>query len=77
MRSKGNRVTEEEDVVIFKHNRPVAVLMDFERYEKLREQNEELLELIEHFAMHRMVKEGEGSAEQGLALAALAAKYGL
>ena len=68
---------EEEDVVIFKHNRPVAVLMDFERYEKLREQNEKLLDLVEHIAIHRMVKERKGSAEEGLALDALAAKYGL
>lgn len=68
---------EERDVVILKHNRPVAILMDFERYEKLREQNEELRELLEHIAIYQLVKEREESAEEEVALDALAAKYGL
>jgi prevent-host-death family protein len=70
-------VAEARDVVILKHNRPVAVLMDFERYEQLRKQNEELLELMEHMAIYRLVREREGSAEEELVLKTLAAKYGL
>jgi len=69
--------TEEQDLVILKHNRPVAVLVDFERYEKLREQNEELLELLEHIAIYQMVKEREKSPEEEISLEALTRAYGV
>lgn len=68
---------EEQDVVILKHNRPVAVLVDFERYEKLREQNEELRELLEHIAIYRMVKERAGSPKEEIQLDALVKAYGV
>lgn len=68
---------EEQDVVVLKHSRPVAVLMDFARYEKLREQNEELRELLEHIAIYRLVKEREGSPEEEISLEVLAEQYGL
>jgi prevent-host-death family protein len=68
---------EERDLVILKRNRPVAVLVDFARYEKLREQNEELLELVEHIAIDRLVREREGSPEEEISIEALAERYGL
>ncbi|MCI2430328.1 type II toxin-antitoxin system prevent-host-death family antitoxin [Candidatus Acetothermia bacterium] len=69
--------TEEQDVVVLKHSRPVAVLMDFTRYEKLREQNEELRELLEHIAVYRLVKERERSPEEEISLEALTKAYGI
>ena len=68
---------EEQDLVILKRNRPVAVLVDFKRYEKLREQNEDLLELFEHIEIYQMVKERERSSEEEVSLEALAKAYGL
>jgi len=67
----------EQDLVILKHNRPVAVLVDFERYEKSREQHEELLDLLEHLEIYQMVKERQGSPEEEVSLEALAKAYGL
>lgn len=67
----------EQDLVILKHNRPVAVLVDFKRYEKLREQREKLLELLEHLEIYQMVKEREKSAEEEISLEALAKAYGV
>ncbi|OGF55266.1 MAG: hypothetical protein A2Z21_09300 [Candidatus Fraserbacteria bacterium RBG_16_55_9] len=65
----------DQDLVILKHNRPVAVLVDFERYEKLREQREELLELREHLEIYQMVKEREGSPVEEISLEALSKAY--
>lgn len=70
--SKYLEETANQDVVILKHNRPVAVLMDFERFEKLQVRHEELLEFLDHLAIYQMVKEREHSSEEEIPIKKLA-----
>lgn len=65
------------DIFIFKRNAPEAVLMDYERYEKIKRKMEELEELLEHLSIYEMVQKRKASPAKKISLEILQAKYGL
>lgn len=65
------------DIFIFKRNVPEAVLMDYVRYEKIKQKMEELEELLEHLSIYEMVHQRKASPAKTISLERLRAKYGL
>lgn len=65
------------DIFIFKRNSPEAVLVDYKRYEKMKEQLEELKELLEYVHIREIVEQRKDSPEKSLSLKKLQEEYGL
>lgn len=65
------------DIFIFKHNVPEAVLIAYKRYEQIKQQLDELKELLEHVCISKIVEQRKNSQEQGFCLEKLQKKYGL
>lgn len=65
------------DFFIFKRNAPEAVLMDYGRYEKIKQKIEELEELLEHLSVYEMIQQRKASPSKTISLEKLQAKYGL
>ncbi len=66
-----------KDIFIFKRNAPEAVLMDYSRYEKIKERLEELEGLLEHIAIYKTVQQRKSSPAKKLSLGELQKRYGL
>lgn len=67
----------DHDIFIFKRNSPEAVLIAYNRYEKMKNQLVELKDLLEHLAIYDMVQKRKASPEKKLSLDKLQEKYGL
>ncbi len=65
------------DIFIFKRNAPEAVLMDYSRYEKIKERLAEMEELLEHIAIYETVQQRKSSPAKKLSLGKLQERYGL
>ena len=65
------------DIFIFKRNAPEAVLMDYSRYEKIKERVEELEGLLEHIAIYETVQQRKSSPAKKLSLGRLQERYGV
>ncbi|MFH1856650.1 MAG: type II toxin-antitoxin system prevent-host-death family antitoxin [Candidatus Omnitrophota bacterium] len=65
------------DIFIFKHNAPEAVLMDYKRYEQMKEQLEELTELLEHLHLYELIEQRKTGSEKKVSIEKLRDKYGL
>lgn len=65
------------DIFIFKHNAPEAVLVAYERYEQIKQQLEELKELLEQVCISKIVEQRKNSPEEDICLEKLQKKYGL
>ena len=65
------------DIFIFKRNAPEAVLMDYSRYEKIKERLEELEGLLEHIAIYETVQQRKSSPAKKLSLGRLQERYGV
>ncbi|MDY2882192.1 MAG: hypothetical protein SOT71_06020 [Romboutsia timonensis] len=55
-----NKVKKDNSIIVFKNNKPDIALVEFELYEKLME----LVELIEHDEIYKIVSERESSSCQ-------------
>lgn len=55
-----NKVKKDNSIIVFKNNKPDIALVEFELYEKLME----LVELIEHNEIYKIVSERENSSCQ-------------
>lgn len=67
----------DHDIFIFKRNAPEAVLVTYQRYEKMKTQLQELKELLEHLAIHEIIETRKESPEKEISLGKLKEKYGL
>ena len=65
------------DIFIFKRNSPEAVLMDYARYEKVKERIENLEELLEHIAAYEVIERRKASPARKISLEKLQEQYGL
>jgi len=65
------------DIFIFKRNSPEAVLMDYARYEKVKERIENLEELLEHIAAYEVIQRRKTSPARKISLEKLQEQYGL
>lgn len=65
------------DIFIFKRNHPEAVLLSYGRYERMKNQLDELKELFEHTAVYNMARQRKGSPVKKISPAELKNKYGL
>ncbi|MFH1504668.1 MAG: hypothetical protein ABIH08_04715 [Candidatus Omnitrophota bacterium] len=65
------------DIFIFKRNCPEAVLLSYSRYEKMKNQLDELKELFEHVAIYDMAQQRKKSPVKKVCLNKLKKKYGL
>lgn len=65
------------DIFIFKRNTPEAVLMDYARYEKIKQKLENLEELLEHTAIYEVVQQRKISPTKKISLEKLQERYGL
>lgn len=65
------------DIFIFKRNTPEAVLVAYDRYERMKNQLTELKDLLEQLTIQAMVEERKDSPEKELSLDKLQKKYGL
>lgn len=65
------------DIFIFKRNAPEAVLVAYKRYEQMKQQIEELKELLEHVQIYEIVEQRKASPEKEISLEKLQKKYGL
>ena len=65
------------DIFIFKRNAPEAVLMDYSRYEKIKQKLEELEELLEHITIYEMAQQRKSSPAKKVSLEKLKKQYGL
>ncbi len=65
------------DIFIFKRNAPEAVLMDYARYEKIKQKLEDLEGLLEHMTVYDMVQKRKASPAKKLSLEKLQEQYGL
>lgn len=50
----------EGELIVFRHGRPEAVLVDFKRYEALHKELEELRELVDHLNLYLEIQERRG-----------------
>ena len=67
----------DHDIFIFKRNTPEAVLVAYERYEKMKNQLEELKDLLEHVAIYEIVEQRKKSSVKKISLNHLKKKYDL
>lgn len=67
----------DHDIFIFKHNEPEAVLVDYQRYEEMKEQLGELNNLLEQVEIYIMVEKRKTSSTKQFSLETLKKKYGL
>ena len=67
----------DHDIFIFKHNTPEAVLVAYERYENMKNQLEELKDLLEHVAIYEIVEQRKKSPAKKISLDHLEKKYDL
>lgn len=65
------------DIFIFKRNAPEAVLMDYARYEKIKQKMEELEEALEYMSIYEMIHQRKASPTKTISLEKLQLKYGL
>lgn len=65
------------DIFIFKRNAPEAVLMDYSRYEKIKQKLEELEGLLEHITIYEMVQQRKSGSAKKISLEKLQEQYGL
>ena len=71
------RDLEDHDLFIFKRNQPEAVLVSYDRYEKLEKELEKLREILEHLMIYEMVQERKDGEEEEISIEELQKKYGL
>ncbi|MCK4394681.1 type II toxin-antitoxin system prevent-host-death family antitoxin [Candidatus Bipolaricaulota bacterium] len=50
----------EGELIVLRHGRPEAVLVDFKRYEALHKELEELGELVDHLNLYLEIQERKG-----------------
>lgn len=50
----------ERDLIVLRHGRPEAMLVDFKRYEALHKELEELGELVDHLNLYLEIQERKG-----------------
>ncbi|MDI6793563.1 MAG: type II toxin-antitoxin system prevent-host-death family antitoxin [bacterium] len=67
----------DHDIFIFNRNTPEAVLVTYERYEQMKNQLEELRDLLEHVAIYGIVEQRKTSLEKKISLEELKKEYGL
>ena len=67
----------DHDIFIFKHNTPEAVLVAYERYEKMKNQLEELKDLLEHVVIYDIVEQRKKSPAKNISLYRLKKQYDL
>ena len=65
----------DHDIFIFKRNTPEAVLVAYERYENMKNQLEELKDLLEHVAIYEIVEQRKKSPAKKISLDHLEKKY--
>lgn len=65
------------DIFIFKRNVPEAVLVAYRRYEQMKQELEELKELLEHISIYEIVKQRGSSSVKEVSLDKLKRKYAL
>lgn len=65
------------DIFIFKRNSPEAVLMDYARYEKIKQKLENLEELLGHIAVYEVIQRRKASPAKKISLEKLQEHYGL
>lgn len=80
IRSFGKYLEEElkdHNIFIFKRNTPEAVLIAYKRYEKMKNQLEELKGLLEHIVTYELVEQRKKSPSKKISLKRLKKKYDL
>ena len=48
------------ELVVLRHGRPAAVIVDFKRYEKLHQELQELRDLVDHLNLSLEIQERKG-----------------
>ncbi len=63
----------EEEIIVVNRDKPLGVLMDFDKYQKIQD----LLEIAEDYILSEMVKEGKQKKGKYLTQLQMENKYGL